>query len=91
MNSSWLSLDDSLYSSSRKRSRNDFEPESLPIKKPQFSQIHTQEHVSTVSMLMEALRRQKQLPKVEDDTEEYEPENTYKQQPFWPVLQRVRS
>lgn len=75
---------------SRKRSRDEYEFDfSSPIKKTQTHQIHTEVHIHTVNSLMEALRQQKELPKIEDQHETEEESHNYHQKPFWPVLQSV--
>lgn len=77
---------------SRKRSRDEFDFSS-PIKKNQTNQIHTEVHIHTVNSLMEALRRQKELPKADEDEEIEQIEeisSNYHQRPFWPALQTVK-
>ncbi|KND98588.2 hypothetical protein QG37_04485 [Candidozyma auris] len=79
---------------SRKRSRDEIDFSS-PTKKLQQHQIHTEVHIHTVNSLMEASRRQKQLPKIQDDEEEPDTDTdchlrNYHQKPFWPALQSAR-
>lgn len=75
-----------------KRSRDDFEQQSNTIKRAQFHQIHSQAHLSTVAMMMEASRQQKYLPTmetIESECDLNEPVST-PQKPFWPMVVRVR-
>lgn len=62
-------------------------------KRTQTTQIHSEAHISTVSMMMEALRRQKAFPNIEEGHEEAEEvtdPSTF-QKPFWPQLVRART
>lgn len=58
-------------------------------KRSQQLQIHSEAHISTVSMMMDALRRQKSFPKVEEEPEE-EKQEEFSQKAFWPQIVRVR-
>lgn len=79
--------------SSQKRSREDIEPASSPIKRVQQLQIFSDAHLCTVAMMMEALRQQN-CPVMEEQEPEQrndqEPDQGNKQRPFWPEINRVR-
>ncbi|GEQ71510.1 hypothetical protein JCM33374_g5194 [Metschnikowia sp. JCM 33374] len=79
---------------SHKRSRDDYEESYSTIKRAQSHQIHSQEHLTTVQMMMEASRQQKYQPmadisEVSEEQHEVEPVST-PQKPFWPIVTRVR-
>lgn len=77
------------YSSSPyKRSRDEFEIESSPVKRSQHHQIHSEVHLATVSLMMEALRKQQAFPKIEEVAPE--PELRCTQKPYWPMITRAR-
>lgn len=76
----------SFESPGRKRSRDEIDD--LP-KRSQYFQIHSEAHISTVKMMMDALRRQKDYLIVEEPQEE---ENfTTTQKPFWPQITKTKS
>lgn len=70
----------------RKRTRDD--DEESPIKRSQEHQIHSDAHTFTVNMMMEALRRQKESPRIEESSDESE--MVASQKPFWPQIVRVK-
>ncbi|KAF5211997.1 hypothetical protein A9F13_21g00946 [Clavispora lusitaniae] len=81
--------DFSFSSSPLKRSRDDYEILSSPIKRSQRHQIHSEAHLATVSLMMEASKHQKNSLKEEEPISE--PESSYKQKAFWPEINRLRS
>ncbi|OBA19373.1 hypothetical protein METBIDRAFT_222154 [Metschnikowia bicuspidata var. bicuspidata NRRL YB-4993] len=79
---------------SHKRGRDDMEQLSPDTKRIQFQQIHSQAHLSTVKMMMDASRKQSlgahtQTPDAGDDLAGAEPSYT-PQKPFWPAIARLR-
>lgn len=68
------------------------EDEEFSPKRNQLRQIFSETHLSTVNMMMQALRQQKQFPIIEEDIEAHcpEPEEFKPQRPFWPEINRIR-
>ncbi|QBM85431.1 hypothetical protein METSCH_A00490 [Metschnikowia aff. pulcherrima] len=80
---------------SNKRSRDDYEVLQTTTKKTQFCQIHSQAHLETVHMMMEASKLQTHNTSAADlcpagVSDNNEQISTPIQRPFWPVITRLK-
>ena len=65
--------------------------DALP-KRTQTTRIHSEIHIKTVELMMNAQRHLKEYPQPDSDApKEDSPPSSYEQKPFWPALNRVKS